>query len=48
MLCDDNYSFGEPFTKKLKDRGFNDKDIKKIKIGNEEPDALPVYEDIWK
>ena len=48
MLCNDDYSFGEPFVQKLKDKGFTDKDINKIKIGNEEPDALPIYEDVWK
>ena len=48
ILCDGEYSFGEPFIQILKEKGFNDKDINKIKIGNEEPDTLPIYNNTWK
>ena len=48
LLNDGEYSFGEPFTEKLKNIGLTDNDINKIKIGNEEPDALPIYDDEWK
>ena len=48
ILCDNDYSFAEPFVRKLIYSGFTDNDINKIKIGNEEPDALPIYENVWK
>ena len=49
ILSDDGeYSFGEPFTQKLKNKGLTDNDINKIKLGNEEPDSLPIYENSWK
>ena len=51
IFCNDReyYSFGDSLSDKLKDKGFSDEDINKIKFWNSDyPSSLPICNNEWK
>ena len=47
IFGDGDYSFGDSFIDKLKEKGFTDNDIDKIKIESEKPGVYPIYNGKW-